>query len=112
MPVGHRLEEFGGPRRTGAEDGAGVRVDVEVALAPQTDDGGDRGIARHGQRLRRRVRPGFFHRGQQPLRAEPRRLRRHGADIPLDPVLDLRLEREDHAGRRHDQDHGAGRDAG
>ena len=47
-----------------------------------------------------------FHRGQQLVRAEPRRvLRRHVADITLDPVLDLRLQRQHHTGQRHDENH-------
>jgi hypothetical protein len=40
------------------------------------------------------------------------RLRRDVPDVPVDPVLNLRLERKDDAGDGHDEDDGGGADAG
>ncbi len=95
------------PRRAFAENLATVGIQVERVLPPQADRGGRCGIGLHRQARRSSARPRRQHRGEQGLRREPRSAGRGRgrAVAAVGPVGDLPLVHQQHAGRRHDEDH-------
>jgi hypothetical protein len=110
MPVDHLVERVV-DRREAAQHHAAVLIHEErAALAAEAHHRGGGGVGAEGHRGGAHVRPGLARLGQDGLHGERARVGRRGDDpaIPLEPFGDLRLEGQDHARHRHEQDHRAG----
>ena len=96
--------------REAAQDHAAILIHEErAALAAEAHHRGRGGVGAEGHRGGAHVRPGLARAGQDGLGGERARVGRRGDDpaIALEPLGDLRLEGEDDARRRHEQDHRA-----